>query len=116
MSVVPDVRGWRGRGILGEWHCTDAGGRKAVGGQHKGSCVGLHTGPVPVLSSPTQGQKTSLLSTGKYQGNVSVPLRLEILVRHGMSAVSCVFASLSPGCNSWEGRRPKASDRVANHI
>lgn len=76
----------------------------------------MHTGPVPVLSSPTQGQETSLLSTGKYQGNISVPLRLEILVGQGMSAQSCVLASMSPGCNSWEGRRPRASDRVANHI
>lgn len=38
------------------------------------------------------------------------------LVTPGISAQSCVFASVSPGCNSWEGRRPKASDRVANHI
>lgn len=65
----------------GEGICGAAGRRKAVGGQHRGSCVGLHTGPVPVFSSLTQGQeKTSLLATGKYQGNVSVPLRLEILV------------------------------------
>lgn len=44
-----------------------------MGGQPKGTCVGLHSGPVPVLSSPTQGQeKTSLLDTGKYQGSVSL--------------------------------------------
>lgn len=32
------------------------------------------------------------------------------LVRQGMSALSCVFALLSPACSSWEGRTPKASE------
>lgn len=28
-----------------------------MGGQHRGSCVGLHTGPGPVLSSPTRDRR-----------------------------------------------------------
>lgn len=38
------------------------------------------------------------------------------LIRQGMSAPSCVFASLSPGCNRWVGRRLKASEGGRSHL
>lgn len=75
----------RERGFLrsGSTEHADAGGEECRGRpQHKGSCVGQHTDrftrrsprPLKVMRRP------SSLSSGKYQGSVYVPLRLEILV------------------------------------
>lgn len=75
----------RERGFLwsGITEHEDAGREECCGRpQHKGCCVGQHTDcftrlsprPLKVMRRP------SLLSSGKYQGTVYVPLRLEILI------------------------------------
>lgn len=117
MSVVPDVRGWKGRGDscgAAPHRCwwKESCGRPAQGDL----CGAAHRPCASALLTHSGRRRPPCCPLENTRETFSVPLRLEILVRQGMSAPSCVFASLSPGCNSWEGRRPKASDRVANHI
>lgn len=71
-----------GRGFL-HHGAADAGGEECGGRpQHKGSCVGQHTGRFTRRSArPLRvRRRPSLLSSGKYQGSVYVPLWLEIFV------------------------------------
>lgn len=120
-SVAPDVRGWGGDSC----GAADAGGEECGGRpQHKGSCVGQHTGHFTRLSAhPLKvRRRPSLLSSGKYQGSVYVPLRLEILVTGEClcSELHLCFAVtkiMEGSCLQLGGPEfPQAPDRVANCI